>query len=105
MVEEIDSASEFNEALKKDVAIVDFHAEWCMPCIMMSPVIDEISQKKEMKKAHFIKVNVDDYPEIAEKFNVLSIPTMVILKKGKEAGRIIGASGAEALESKLKSYI
>lgn len=105
MVDEISSVEEFSNASKKDVAIIDFHADWCMPCLMMAPIIDEISEKKEMRKVHFIKVNVDDYPEISEKFGIMSIPTMVVLKKGKEAGRIIGASSVEALEEKLKKFL
>ncbi len=104
MVDDIDSIKEFDDALKNDTAVVDFWAEWCTPCLMMAPVFEEIAGKKEMKNIKFIKVNVDDYPELAEKFGVMSIPTTVVLKKGKEAGRVIGAQSAEALEEKLKSF-
>ena len=105
MVDEIDNAREFDLVMKADVAFVDFFAEWCMPCVMMSPVIDEVATKKEMKKVHFVKVNVDDFGEIAEKFGVMSIPNMVILKKGKEVGRIVGAVSADSLSEKIKSYM
>src|SRR3989344_3449410 len=105
MVDDIDSTEEFNEALKNDAVVVDLWASWCMPCLMMAPVFEEISGRKEMKKVKFINVNVDEHPEIAEKFNIMSIPTTIILKKGKEAGRIIGATGAESFEEKIKKFL
>ncbi len=101
MVDEIDSVKEFDNVLKAETAFVDFFADWCMPCVMMSPVIDEVSKKKSMKNVKFVKVNVDDFGELASKFDVMSIPTMIVLKKGKEAGRIIGGLSAEGLEEKI----
>src|SRR3989344_7038437 len=101
MVDEIDSVKEFDSVLKADFAFVDFFADWCMPCVMMSPVIDEVAKMKSMKGVHFVKVNVDDFGELAEKFGVMSIPTMVVLKKGKEVARFIGGMSADALEEKI----
>ena len=105
MISDIDSVQEFDEALKNDTAVVDFWASWCTPCLIMAPIFEEVANKKDMKNIKFIKVNVDDYPELAEKFGIMSIPTTVIIKKGKEAGRIIGAQSIEALEEKLKKFI
>ncbi|MEK6918562.1 MAG: thioredoxin [Nanoarchaeota archaeon] len=105
MVEEISNIKEFDNALKAEYAFVDFYAEWCMPCVMMGPIIDEVAIKKFQKKVHFTKVNVDEYGEIAEKYGVMSIPTMIILKAGKEVGRIIGAVSEETLIEKITSYI
>jgi thioredoxin 1 len=103
MVDEINSIEEFDSISKSDVVVVDFFAEWCMPCIMMAPVIDEVAAK--LKKVKFTKVNVDDYQDIAQKFGVMSIPTMVVLKKGKEVNRWVGASSAEALEENVKKSL
>ena len=69
--------------------LIDFYASWCGPCKMLAPIIDEIAQER----ADIIvgKVNVDDEPELAEKFNVFSIPTLVILKDGKIVHQSAGA--------------
>ena len=103
MVDEINSEVEFDKLSKSDAVVVDFFAEWCMPCLMMAPVIDEVAAK--LKNVKFTKVNVDDYSVLSQKFGVMSIPTMVVLKKGKEVGRWVGASSAEELEKKIKSYL
>ncbi len=76
----------------------------CMPCIMMSPVIEEMAEKFK-GKIEFAKVNIDDNPELAKKFNVMSIPTLVIFKKGKENKRINGAVQQEQLEEKLSNLV
>ena len=80
----------FEEIKKNDKAIlIDFYANWCGPCKMLSPIIDEIAEERE--DIIVGKVNVDSEPELAEKFGVFSIPTLVVLKNGKEAARLIGA--------------
>ncbi|MCX6749073.1 MAG: thioredoxin domain-containing protein [Candidatus Pacearchaeota archaeon] len=75
----------------------------CMPCLMMSPVIDELSLK--LKKIKFGKVNIGDNESLASKLKVISIPTLVIFKDGKEIARITGALQADVLEEKLKTYL
>jgi thioredoxin 1 len=92
----------FNEFIKEDTVLVDFYAEWCMPCVMLSPIIEELSDKIE--KVKFGKVNIDDNKEVAEKFGVMSIPTMILFKDGKEIDRIVGALPGDAIEEKLSSY-
>lgn len=105
MVDEISNIKDFDKVLKADVAFVDFFAEWCMPCVMMSPIIDEVASSKSMKGVHFIKVNVDEHGELSQKFGVMSIPTMIIFKKGKEVARLVGGTSAEALEEKIKKFL
>lgn len=80
----------FLSAKASDKAVlVDFYADWCGPCRMVSPIVDEIAQ--EHPEFLVGKVNVDDSPELAKEFSVVSIPTLVILKGGKELDRIVGA--------------
>ncbi len=102
-VEEI-SKNGFENKINKPVAVVDFFAEWCMPCVMMGPVIEELAEKFK-GKIEFCKVNIDDNSDITEKFNVMSVPTLVVFKKGKEVDRIVGAMPANVLEDKLKKFL
>ena len=95
---------EFDEFVKKGVVLIDFFAEWCMPCLMMASVIDEVSEKIG-RKVKFGKVNVDDNQEIARKFNVSSIPNILIFKNGKIVENFIGAVSQEELEERLGEYI
>lgn len=101
-VEEIDG-KEFSEVVGNKLALVDFFAEWCMPCVMMAPVIEELAEK--IKKVRFAKVNVDNNSELAGKFKVMSIPTMIIFKDGKEVERIVGGQLPSVIEDKLKKYL
>ncbi len=98
------SAHEFNETINnsKPIVIVDFFAEWCMPCLMMSPIIEELAGR--FKDIKFAKINVDENHEIAAKFGISSIPCMIVFQEGKEIDRIIGALPPEILEEKIKSY-
>lgn len=94
---------EFTEFIKSGTAFVDFFAEWCMPCVMMSPIIDELHEKFK-GKIKFGKVNVDDNQEIAQKFNIMSIPNMIIFKDGKKVEQFIGAISQDELEAKLSKF-
>ena len=77
----------------------------CMPCVMLSPVIDELAESKTMKEVKFTKINVDDNEELSRKYNVSNIPCLIVFKKGKEVGRIIGAQTAEVIEEKIKKFL
>jgi thioredoxin 1 len=84
--------SEFDtQVLKSDQPVlVDFWADWCTPCHMVSPVVEEIGRDKA-GALRVAKLNVDDNPETARKYNVLSIPTLILFKDGEEKARLIGA--------------
>ncbi|MBI2046840.1 thioredoxin [Candidatus Pacearchaeota archaeon] len=82
------SEKQFDSFIQKPVAVVDFFADWCMPCLMMAPVIEEMSEKFKGRIA-FAKLNVDDNQKLSQKFKVMSIPTLIVFKKGEEAGRLI----------------
>ena len=85
------------------VALVDFWAPWCGPCQMVGPIIKELAE--EMKdSAKILKLNVDENPTIAQKYGVMSIPTMVIYKNGKEVDRIVGVQPKDALKAKIESH-
>lgn len=69
--------------------LIDFWASWCMPCRMISPVIDEIAGEREDVKV--CKINVDEQPELAAKFGIMSIPTLVVMKNGEITNKALGA--------------
>ncbi len=73
----------------EQTVLVDFFATWCGPCRMVGPILEEIAAERSDVKV--VKVDVDAEPELAASFSVMNIPTMVVLKKGKEVNRIVGA--------------
>lgn len=98
--------SEFkNEVLdSKTLVLVDFWAEWCGPCRMISPIIDEIS--KELNgKMKVVKINVDENPETSMNYSIRSIPTLMLFKDGKVVEQIIGAQPKKSLLDKISSHI
>ena len=77
------------EVLKSQKPVlVDFYAEWCGPCKMLSPIIDQVAQENEDIKV--VKVNIDESQDLAMKYQVMTIPTLVVIKEGKEINRSIG---------------
>lgn len=94
----------FEETTKEGVALVDFWAPWCGPCRMLSPVIDELAQEFE-GKAKICKVNSDEEQDLAVKFGVRSIPTIIFMKDGEVVDTMIGAASKQAFVDKLNSLI
>lgn len=76
--------------------LVDFWASWCGPCKMMGPVVEQIAQDMG-ESARVCKINIDEQPELASQYNVMSIPTFILFKEGKEVNRTIGAMPKEEL--------
>lgn len=94
----------FDKAISGDKPVlVDFFAAWCGPCQIMHPIVEEI--EKEAKDFSVVKVDLDQSPEIAAKNNVMSVPTFIIFKNGKEAERIVGAVPKELLVKKVLATI
>ena len=88
-------SEEFNNIINEGVVFVDFFANWCGPCKMLSPIIDEVSN--EITDIKFIKVDVDASPEIAQTYNIMSIPTLIIFKDGTPIAKQMGLIPKSAL--------
>jgi thioredoxin 1 len=93
------------EVLKSDVpVIVDFWAEWCVPCKMIQPILEEVSSEYA-GKLKVAKVNVDDEGELAGQYNVISIPTLLLFKDGTVVNQQVGAGSRQNIEELFKDYI
>ena len=90
-----------NEVMNADKPVlIDFFATWCGPCRMVSPIVDEIAE--EHSEFKICKVNVDEEPELAQKFGVVSIPTVVVIRDGKVTGQSVGAKPKEDILEMLR---
>ena len=96
MIKYLEKQEDFNEIIKGEV-LVDFYADWCGPCKMMGTILEEIDF------VDVLKVNVDDYPEIATKYGVMSIPTLIKFKDGEEVKKTIGYKTKNELETEYKN--
>ena len=99
-----DSNFKENVLDSKQVALVDFWAEWCGPCRMIGPVVEELSHEYT-GKALIGKVNVDDNPEVAMQYGIRSIPTILFFKNGQLVDKQVGVVPKSVLENKLKTHI
>ena len=100
------STSTFDETVtgSDKPVVVDFWAEWCGPCKMISPILEEIASE-QAGKVRVAKLNVDDNPDAARRFGVMSIPTMIVFKDGQEHKRLIGAKGKGQMVQELSEYL
>jgi thioredoxin 1 len=94
------TTANFDATTKDGVTLVDFWAEWCGPCKMIAPMIDELTAEFD-GKAKVGKVNIDNEPDLAAKYNVSSIPTLLVLKDGEEANRFIGVTAKAELAAAI----
>ncbi|MEO0097908.1 MAG: thioredoxin [candidate division WOR-3 bacterium] len=93
------------EVLNSEIPVlIDFWAEWCMPCKMMLPIVEELAKEYD-KKVKIGKVNVDEENELAEKYMIMSIPTFLFIKKGKVIDKVIGAVPKSMLVEKLNKLL
>lgn len=94
-IKEIENSKQFEEEVlnESETVFVDFYATWCMPCKTMSSIIDEIAN--EHTEVKFVKVDVDKNEELAIKYNVMSIPTMLVIKNGEVTKTFIGITDKE----------
>ncbi len=88
----------------KGLVVVDFWATWCGPCMMMSPVFEQLAEKYQ-GRALLAKMNVDENRAIPEKFGIYGIPTFVFFKGGQEIGRAVGAMGQKGLEAEIEKRL
>jgi thioredoxin 1 len=97
--------SDFGDVVKRhSIALVDFWAPWCAPCLALAPTIDELS-KEYSGKVFVGKLNVDENPKTAESFEVFSIPTLILMKNGQEVERIVGCVPKKHIEAALKKHL
>ena len=100
----IKNKAEYDQVLADNKSVfVDFYADWCGPCKMVGPVLEEIS--KDYADIKFVKVNVDDNPEIAQQYGIMSIPTMIGFKNGGKVASSLGFMPREELEAVVKQTL
>ena len=106
MVNEIKNSQQFEQQVLNSTnpVFVDFWAEWCGPCRSISPVVEELSGEYD-GKVDFVKVNVDENGELAQKYNVFSIPTLAIFKNGEVVSQKVGASTKESFQTMIDSSL
>ena len=100
------NSEEFNNLVEhtEGIAVVDFFATWCGPCKMLAPVFEQVGE--EMKnEATFLKVDIDQSLEIAQKFRITTVPTMMIFKDGKPVETLVGFMPKESIVQKVKSHL
>lgn len=102
---DITDANFEQEVLKSDLPVlVDFWAPWCAPCRIVSPIVEELA-KEYAGKLKVLKLNVDDNPKTASKYGIMSIPSLLIFKKGEVAKTMIGAAGKENLKKGIEEIL
>ncbi len=87
-----------------NLVVVDFWAEWCVPCRRVAPILEELSMEYS-GKVSFYKVNVDENPELASKYKISSIPTMVVFKDGQPIDKIIGALPKNTIKESIDKHL
>ncbi|WP_343101581.1 thioredoxin [Romboutsia sp. MSSM.1001216sp_RTP31141st1_G3_RTP31141_220114] len=98
------NSTNFEQEVNDGVVVVDFFATWCGPCKMLAPIFEQLSV--EMKDdAKFVKVDIDKSLEIARKYMISSVPTMMIFKDGKPVDTMVGFMSKESIKSKVESHI
>lgn len=98
------TSENFDKETKNGAWLIDFWAVWCGPCKILEPIVDEVSKKYE-GKIKVGKINVDENQELSERFDVMSIPTLLYMKNGQQINRTVGAIPKEQVEKVLKEII
>jgi len=95
----------YNKVRTSDkLVVMDFFATWCGPCRMLTPIFESLSNEMS-DKVDFAKIDIDRSLEVAEEYKIVSVPTMIIFKNGKEVQRIVGFVPKEQIKSKIKAHL
>ena len=94
----------FSKEIKRGVTLVDFYADWCGPCRMMTPVLEKVADE-HADDVVIAKLNIDDAQTIASTFQVTSVPTLILFKEGNEMGRLVGLRDAQAIKEFIGSVV
>ena len=101
MAKEINE-QEFEELKMGDeLVVVDFHADWCGPCKVLSPILDDLDA--EIDNVHFVKINVDNYPQLSGSYEVMAVPTVIMFKGGEVRDRFSGVQSKEIISERILS--
>ncbi len=105
MIGDVTEADFEERVLSADTPVlVDFWAEWCVPCHMVSPVVEEIGREKA-EHLQVAKLNIDDNPDVARRYGIMSIPTLMLFIGGQEKARLVGARGKDALLREIDPHL
>ena len=96
MINYLENEKDFEKKISKELLLVDFYADWCGPCKAMMPILEEL------KETPILKVNVDEYSDLASSYGIMSIPTLILFKNGKEIDKKVGLINKRELEKWLK---
>jgi len=99
MIKHLENSSEFEKEVQGEVVLVDFYADWCGPCQMLAPVLEELDKEGKVK---VVKIDVDSIPDLARQFRVMSIPTLMLFKNGQFVKKQLGYMPLEALREFVK---
>ncbi|GGG85278.1 MULTISPECIES: thioredoxin [Paenibacillus] len=94
----------FQSSVESGVSLVDFWAPWCGPCKMQLPIVEELATELD-GQATIGKINVDEQPELASQFGVMSIPTLILFKDGQPVDKMVGLQSKDALKAKISSQL
>lgn len=97
------NSQEFSNTIEDGVVVVDFFATWCGPCKMLAPIFEELGE--ELDKVKFVKVDIDQSMDLAQKFRIVSVPTMKIFKNGEEVDTLMGFMPKEILKNKIEVHL
>ena len=99
MIKHLNNSNEFENEVKEGLVIVDFYADWCGPCQMLAPVLEDLEKEASIK---IVKINVDENPDLARQFRIMSIPTLMLFKEGKFVKKELGYMPIERLREFIK---
>lgn len=96
--------AQFQDQIKEGIVLVDFWAPWCGPCRMVAPILEELNEEFG-DQITIAKINVDDHPQTAAQYGIMSIPTLKLFKDGTEVGSYVGVRSKDELESLIREHL